>query len=47
MLGAIYLWYVAANISNKYEKANFLRGIFVFLSWMSFIASIILTCIGV
>lgn len=47
MLGAIYLWYVAANVSRKYEKADFIRGIFVMLSWMSFVASIVLTCIGV
>lgn len=47
MLGAIYFWYVAANINKKHEKGNFFRGVFVLLSWVSFVASIILTCIGV
>lgn len=47
MLGAIYLWYVAVNVNKKHEKVNFIRGIFVLLSWMSFVASIILTCMGV
>lgn len=26
MLGAIYFWYVAANINKKHEKSNFFRG---------------------
>lgn len=42
MLGAMYLWYVATNINNGFRKANFVRGIFVLLSFLMYVTSIVL-----
>ena len=40
ILLAIYLFTFASNINNKYEKANFYRGLLVIGSLLCFFASI-------
>ena len=40
MLLAMYLFQFASNINNKYEKANFYRGLLAIGSFLCFFASI-------
>lgn len=46
MLSALYLLYTALNVNSKLEKANLIKGVFMLLSWLSFILALILCCIG-
>lgn len=46
MLGALYMLYTALNVNSKLEKANFIKGIFLLLSWILFILAIVLCCMG-